>query len=157
MSTVLVLVIAETRLMMMMKRRERMTISPAHYTERFVKPIKGEISCCLKGISVNLWRQDTPILGANVIIISCQESQRGRRVRDHCVHAHVSTLHVTVNFGLVLNLMIVSVCCFNRVSHGLGVFGKYQMADQDLNLFEQGKAVLSLLKTSNYLLATFTL
>ena len=41
-----------------------------------------------------------------------------------CVHI-VSTLHVTVNFGLVLNLMVVSVRCFNRVSHGLGVFGKY--------------------------------
>ena len=40
MSTTLVLVIAETIMIMMMRRmRERMAISPAHCTDRFVQPI----------------------------------------------------------------------------------------------------------------------
>lgn len=113
-----------------------MIISLVYYIERFVKFIKGEILCCLKGIFVNFWRQDIFILGVNVIIIFCQESQRGRRVRDYCVYVYVLILYVIVNFGFVLNFMVVLVCCFNRVFYGLGVFGKYQMVDQDLNLFE---------------------
>ena len=111
-----------------------MTISPAHCTERFVQPMmcseKGGNSLMLfcyffleRGYTYAGSKCDNYMLGKPA---GLKSEVRGGVESETTVCVHiVSTLHVTVNFGLVLNLMVVSVRCFNRVSHGLGVFGKY--------------------------------
>ena len=72
------------------------------------------------------------MLEANVMIMLGKSdglaSERKQSRRPLCTHTLFLTLHVTVNFGLEVNL-VVSVCSFNRVSQGLGVFKKYQIAD----------------------------
>lgn len=108
MRTVLVRVITGTTIIMTMRRRrERMTISLEIHWENY-SPYdpqqKEEISCCFEEISVSLYfileSKEKTMPGANVIImVTCWGSlmgwsQRGSRVRDHCINfvQSVSTL-----------------------------------------------------------------
>lgn len=101
MRTVLVLVITATTIIMTMRRRrKRMTISLEIHWENcapYDPQQKEEISRCFEEISVSLYffleSEEKTMLGANVIIIvTCWGSligwsQRGSRVRDHCICA----------------------------------------------------------------------